>query len=97
MPNIMICGFPPKKAEGLREGIELTLRNIQLDNEGLTSIVDMETKSCDGTRSPMPYLRICSTDEDEIERIINALRNAGIKVDIEWLILDGFISADKMT
>ena len=57
----------------------------------------MNAVSCDGKMSPMPYIRICSTDEDEIQQIINAFRDAGIRVDIEWLIMDGFISADEMT
>lgn len=97
MPNIMICGFTPKRAEGLRTSIEIIMRNMSLGDEALTSIVDMEAKSCDGTRTPMPYLRICSTDEDEIQKIINTFKEEGIKVDVEWLVLNGFILANEMT
>ena len=96
MANIMICGFPPKKAEGLRTSIEVIMQDIGLGNEALTSIVDMETKSCDGTRSPKPYLRICSTDAEE-QQITDALKKAGVKVDVEWMPLSNFIPADEMT
>ncbi len=96
MPNIMICGFTPKGADEIRSRVDRAMQNIGLGDDAITSIINMETKSCNRARSPMPYVRIYTTDKGEIQRIIGAFKDLRIKVDIEWLVLNGFISADEM-
>ena len=96
MPNIMICGFPTAQADTLKVKIDQVLSGLGLDGDAVTSITEMCAESCDGKRIPMPYLRICSTDEYEIRRIIEALKNAKLGIDVEWLVLGGFIPAAEM-
>ncbi len=43
-----------------------------------------------------PFIRICSTDPEEIQKIIAGLKEAKVGVDIEYLALTGFISAEEM-
>lgn len=43
-----------------------------------------------------PFIRICSTDPEEIQRIIAGLKEAKIGIDIEYLVLAGFIPAEEM-
>lgn len=94
MPNIMLCGF--QAPERLRSDVVAVLDGLGLGSEAVTSIVPMRVESCDGKRTPSPYLRVCSTDADEVRRIVDALKKAGIGVDVEWLVLNGFIPASEM-
>ena len=96
MPNIMICGFTPKGADEIKSRVDKAMQGINLGDDAITSIINMEARSCNRARSPMPYVRIYTIDEGEIQRIIGAFRDFRIKVDIEWLVLNGFISADEM-
>jgi len=96
MPNIMICGFGFTEVKELKDTIDAAMQALNLGGAAITSVVEMETNSCDGKRTRMPYLRICSTNEEEIQRIIKTLQIIGYRVDVEWLVLDGFISADDM-
>jgi hypothetical protein len=96
MPNIQICGFGAIAADQLKRHIDKVMQEIGLGNDAITSIVEMNAESCDGKRTKMPYLRICSTNAREIKKIIGALKKAKIKEDVEWLVLDGFIPAAKM-
>ena len=43
-----------------------------------------------------PFIRICSTDPEEIQKIIAELKKIKIGVDIEYLVLTGFIPAEEM-
>ncbi len=96
MPNIMICGFPTAQADTLKVKIDQVMSDLGLGGDAVTSITKMYAESCNGERIPMPYLRICSTDGYEIRRIIETLKNAKLGVDVEWLVLGGFIPAAEM-
>ncbi len=96
MPNIMICGYEPHKAGELKGRIQSVMKALGLEEDAVTSIVQMEVESCDGLNTPVPYLRVCSTDEDQIQKIIRALKLAGLKEDLEYLVLTGFIPAKEM-
>jgi len=96
MPNIEIRGFLYQEAENLREKIDMAMEKIGLAGEAITSIEMSETKSCDTRNTPQPFLRICSTDKEDIQKIIVALRTAGVCKDVESLILDGFVSKNQM-
>lgn len=97
MPNIMICGFTMVQADALKVRIDQAVINIGLGGDAITSIVEMRAESCDRNKRPMPYLRVCSTDEGEVILIVEALKKIKIGVDVEWVILGGFIPADKMS
>ncbi len=43
-----------------------------------------------------PFIRICSTDPEEVQKIIVELKEAKIGIDIEYLVLTGFIPAKEM-
>lgn len=97
MPNIQICGFPSETADDLKGKIDATAQELNLGGDAITSIIEMKAEYCDGKRTLGPYLRICSTDATEITNIIKALKEAKIGIDIEWLVLNGFIPASEMT
>lgn len=96
MPNIMICGFDHSRAEELKACIDAQMQALGLGGDAITSIVETVAEMCDGYRTSSPYLRICSTDTEEIKKIIRALQIIGCGVDVEWLVLDGFISGIDM-
>lgn len=54
--------------------------------------------SCDGKRTPMPYIEVSSTNPEEIERIISELQSANVNIDCEKrpIPVDGFIPASRM-
>lgn len=96
MPNIQICGYPPTRAEELRMTVNFALNRLKLDldTDGVISIVPLEVRTCSGL--PSPYLRICSTDPDEIWSIIRELQRVRLGEDVEYLVLGGFIPAKEM-
>jgi len=47
-------------------------------------------------RKNTPFIRICLTDPEEIQKIIAGLKEAKIGIDIEYLVLTGFIPAEEM-
>ncbi|MEK7542847.1 MAG: hypothetical protein AAB503_00885 [Patescibacteria group bacterium] len=96
MPNIMICGFPEVQANKLKVKICQVMMDLNLGSDAVTSIVNMRVVSCDGKETPMPYIRICSTDGLEIRNITDALKKAKVLVDVEWLVLNSFIPAAEM-
>ncbi|MBT7553629.1 hypothetical protein HN670_04120 [bacterium] len=53
--------------------------------------------SCDGNRTPMPYVEVTSTNPEEVERIIAELNDAKVKIDVEIPpTLLRFIPAEEM-
>jgi len=96
MPNIFICGYEREKAEDLKKIIDEVMKEMKLQHDAITSVVDMKTESCDGIRKSMPYLRICSTDKAQISEIIKSFRERKLEEDVEWIIMDGFIPAYEM-
>ncbi len=96
MPNIFICGYG-ERADAMKDTIDRLMREMNLQDDAITSTVDMKAESCDGKKTPRPYLRICSTDGVQIFKIISALKRRKVREEIEWLVMSGFISsADKM-
>lgn len=96
MLNIMICGFPEVQVSKLKAKIDTAMASINLGGDAITSIVNMRTESCDGKKTPMPYLRVCSTKAGEMSNICEALKIAGVGVDVEFLKLDDFVPAAEM-
>ncbi len=95
MPNIFICGFG-ERAEEIKEIIDKAMQNIKLQDEAITSIVEMKAESCDGKRTSSPYLRVCSDNKPEIKQIIKALHKFKIGEDVESLLIDDFFPAKVM-
>lgn len=96
MPDVWVCGFTDDVAESLKLKIDAVLQGLELGEDGITSIVSMRAESCDGKRTPKPYIRVCSTARGGALKIIIALKEADIAVDTEWLQLANFFPADKM-
>ena len=93
MPNIMICGFEPARAEGLKAQIDAFFQSVRIAHDAVTSIVPMQVESCDGHRTPSPYLCVRATNPFEIHRIVEILKV--LNEDIEWEQIGGFIPANK--
>jgi len=97
MPNIEICGFGFENALKLREKIVASLEEISLEKEAVTSIIDnVVVHDCVCNVRCRPYIRICSTDRNEIDQIIAVFKKNKIGVDTEFLKLTGFIPALEM-
>jgi hypothetical protein len=71
------------------------MEELGLGDEAVTTIVQAEVESCDGQLFSIPFIRICSTDKEQIMRILVALEFAGINEYTEWLVLGGFKSKVK--
>jgi hypothetical protein len=95
MLNILICAFG-KKANETRALIDKLMQELGLQDESSTSIVAMRAQSCDGKKIPRPYLWLRGTDEEQISRVIKKFKAAGLRTDLEWDIIDGFIPAERM-
>lgn len=110
MPNIEMHGFlknDPRRQKVMIEIIN-TAVNLNLIKEMV--ITEYENKSnfiyqllnaltnwfgAMNTWST-PYLRVCSTSPGEIQAIIDGLKKRHIGIDVEYLVLDGFIPAEEM-
>ncbi|MFC1623624.1 hypothetical protein ACFL05_00695 [Patescibacteria group bacterium] len=97
MPNIFICGFEKEKAEELKKFIDETMKGLCLQDDAITSIVETRPESCDGSRKPMPHLWVRSTKENEVIVIIDAFKKRGLKLDLEWDVIGGFIPAEELS
>lgn len=95
MPNIFICGFGDE-AEGLKRFVDDIMLDLGLQDDAITSIIETRPESCDGNRKSTPYIWVRSTKAGEIFLIIDALKEKGLRRDVEWDIIGGFIPAKKM-
>lgn len=95
MPNIFICGYE-RRAPKIKCAIDLLMARINLQNKAITSIAEIIPESCDGKKTRMPYLWIRSTNMTEILEIIDILKKGGMKKDVEWDVIGGFIPAEEM-
>jgi len=80
----------------LKSRIDRILQELGLGHDAITTIIDCTPESCDGRKKPMPFIRVCCTDADEMEEIIKAFKERKLGVDTEKLLLGGFIPADEM-
>jgi len=98
MPNIEIYDDETDSLyENLKGKIDQAIKNIGLENDAITTWhKDAITESCDSRRASMPYIRICSTNKEEIEKIVQALKENKIWIDVETLQLSRFIPANEM-
>lgn len=111
MPNIEIRGFffriNPEtlgvrvkiedEAFEIRDKVEEIMRKIGLGEDAITDIVPSISTSLFGkVHKLMPYLRVCDTDPDRMNRIVQALKEENINMDVEMLLLSGFIEAKDM-
>jgi hypothetical protein len=92
MPNLMMFGYDEPSARRLKEKIDPVMQKLGFGEDAVTTIISATVEFCDGHCTPGPYIRVCSTASSAITRIIEALENAGVNEDVEWLIIDGFKS-----
>src|SRR5665647_937059 len=95
MPNIFICGYG-KKARELKDFIDELMQEMDLQDDAITSIVETRPESCDGKNKRKPHLWVRSTDKEEIFRIIELFKEKGLRQDLEWDVIGGFILAEDM-
>ncbi len=86
MPNVEIHGYPKGSYAPyqLKPDIKDVLRKIGLGDEAVVTVASTETEGCNDYK-PAPFLRIISSDPQEPDRIVQALEEAGIDMDIEVL------------
>lgn len=99
MPNIEMHGFKTRVImddddtqhfEMIKTKIHQVIRDLGMAEEGVITIHNTTVERCDGTDRPAPYLRVCGSDDAEIQTIIEALIECKIGVDCESLTLDDF-------
>jgi hypothetical protein len=100
MPNIEIHGYwiplngkLPTTLGLLIEQMEKVLGKLGLSTDAITDIVPSLARSCEchGTRKLMPYLRVCGTNQEERQKIAEALHKMIPDMDIEVLAIEKFI------
>lgn len=109
MPNIEIHGFSPHfspplgalpgfpaEVYAIVSKIESVLKELELGSDAIVDVLHSVAASCDGKKTKMPYLRVCDTDLDRMQQIVQALKEANIGMDVETLLLSGFIEAKDM-
>jgi len=99
MPNIEIYdgrGFLGGGEHPLKSRIDQIMQELGLGDDAITTIICCQPESCDGKKKPMPFVRVCCKDADEMEKIIKAFKEHKLGVDTEKLLLGGFIPADEM-
>lgn len=103
MPNIELYGFSPNLSYGFASYTKLTelieiikkqIKKIDLHDEVIITIIPSSVKSWHDIDTP--FIRICSTNPEEIEKIIDALKEAEIRIDVEGLILNKFVPLTEM-
>lgn len=98
MLNIKLCGFASRGQKVIDLECEIReLLNGLCITDAVISIDPTPVISCDARRVPQPYVRIASTDPKEIEMILDYMKRCRMEVDVEWLVLGGFVSATKMS
>lgn len=98
MPNIEIRGYKEKNAELLKQKIDLCLQKIHLGETGITDMVQSKPESCNGNRTPMPYIRLFSSEIEYVPVILYGFQKSGIHEDVE-VIADKimFFSKEEVT
>ena len=98
MPNIHVY-TDSTTYEELKPKIDQVMQELGLGDDAVTTPHWHPAESCDGKRTPMPYIVVSSTNEQEITVIIVALKKANLRLDCERLPLpeNGFIPAEKMS
>jgi hypothetical protein len=99
MPNIEIHGKIGNEKEELIRKV-LCVLGIWGEN-GIINKINSTPESCPegsdmGKRKPMPFIRVCSDNSEEIDKIVTTLKMAHLGVDTEELLLRKFTSAKDM-
>jgi hypothetical protein len=99
MPNIEMHGFEthmvtdPEETTFFEETkIKINQAILHLGLEELTVITVHHTtvEKCDSSEELAPFLRICASDDVEVQDVVEALREQKVGVDCETLRLDDF-------
>lgn len=101
MPNIEIYGIECLSNETLKlkMTIDLVMRLLGLENDAITTVISSDTCSCNRKPKALPFIRICSTNPEEIRKIVEGLKKQKVGqhgVDIETLVLSGFFLAKDL-
>ena len=97
MPNILIYHHDPdKEAKAIKKRVEEILNPLGVLPETITTIIPCKPESCSGSHIWTPYIRVCDTNAKRIKKIILALKEGKISMDVEWLQLSGFASKEEM-
>ena len=89
MPNIEI--HTVDATDRLKSDIDTKMREISLGGEAITTVIGSRPQSCDGNYTHTPFLRVYSTDKSELNKVVKALKELKLDLDIETLMLNSFI------
>ena len=97
MPNIMMFGFDGTGYRAAKAIIDKVMADLNLQDKAVTTWSQGSlVTSCDGKNRPMPYIRICGTNKEEINAILGHLADAEIGVDCELLPIEYFFPSAHM-
>lgn len=97
MPNIEIHakGFQVNAAM-VKMAIDAIMKEIGLEKEAITTIIDSTPESCESEPKLMPFIRVCASDVADIDKIVQAFKAKKLGIDVETLLLHSFIPRDEM-
>lgn len=72
------------------------MQGMGYGEDAITEVILSAAISCDSKKKLMPYLRVCDDNPERLERIVQALKENNIGLDVETLLLSGFIEAKDM-
>jgi len=90
-------GYEQSKYWELRKEISEVMKALKI-KDAIISRIDCMPELCsepDNYAEKTPYIRLCCSNGEETEKIIQGMIKAGIEEDVEILKLDGFISKDN--
>ena len=85
MPNVGIHGYGGSKTFAVRGMVKTSLRRIGLGDDAVTELISSVVERCDMDDTQSPYLRLFTTEPEQIFPIIEAFWQDGIFEDIEIL------------
>jgi len=88
--------FPANKIGEITRKILQVIQEMDLGEDTVIETILSTVVSCDGKNKPMPYIRVCDTNEGRLKDIVQALKDANINMDVETLLLSGFTEAKGM-
>ncbi|MGE5392175.1 MAG: hypothetical protein ACM3NH_00295 [Candidatus Saccharibacteria bacterium] len=95
MPNIELVGYDGGNERILTALVKRAIRELGLQDSAVITGISAVVVDHAGWR--FPYIRICSTDRQEIDRLIAKFKELKIGEDLEYLVITGFIPGKDMT
>ena len=79
-----------------RNSIDAALVEVELAQEATIAFIPSICEKCNSQYTDAPFIRVCYTKPDKLEKLVSALQNAMPASSIVILLLNGFYPAIEM-